>query len=57
MTKRAREKIAAGLREAIAVAHGEERLARLQAPAEIPETTPTPNGAAKILIQNDEMRK
>ena len=35
MTKRAREKIAAGLREAIAVAHGEEEPTRLYVPAEM----------------------
>jgi len=35
MTVKARDKIAAGLREAIAVARGEEKPARLHAPAEI----------------------
>jgi putative transcriptional regulator len=35
MTRKARDKIAAGLREAIAVARGEERPARLYVPAEI----------------------
>jgi putative transcriptional regulator len=35
MTRKAREKIAAGLREAIAVARGEEKPARLHVPAEI----------------------
>ena len=35
MTRKARDKIAAGLREAIAVARGEEKPARLYAPAEI----------------------
>lgn len=35
MTRKARDKIAAGLREAIAVARGEEKPARLYVPAEI----------------------
>jgi putative transcriptional regulator len=35
MTRKARDKIAAGLREAIAVARGEEKAARLHVPAEI----------------------
>lgn len=35
MTRKARDKIAAGLREAIAVARGEEKPARLHVPAEI----------------------
>ncbi len=35
MTRKARDKIAAGLREAIAVGRGEEQPARLYAPAEI----------------------
>ena len=35
MTKKARDKIAAGLREAIAVARGEEKPARLHVPAEL----------------------
>jgi putative transcriptional regulator len=35
MTRKARDKIAAGLREAIAVARGEEKPARMYAPQEI----------------------
>ena len=35
MTRKARDKIAAGLREAVAVARGEEKPARLYAPGEI----------------------
>ncbi len=35
MTRKARDKIAAGLREAIAIAHGEAKPARLHVPAEL----------------------